>query len=341
MNSVRVGVINWDCSLPAETYFGYYQTRTLSPKKYRTYTPYYADVLGENKIAYHYRTQEEIDRELSYAVNAGIDYFTYVFYPEEGSRNHISLTYRDCSHRVYELNYARRMHESSAWREKIGMAVIVAKHPFSERDVEELVELLRQPYYESMDGRPLVYLIGGIREEITGRIREVCAKKDVPDPYFVGMFDRTCPPDKDYTKIDALSAYSCLGIGVRTYAELCEEMLLQNRTRLSVGRAIVPHFTVGWDPSPRVDIPCPWTTYDKTDYAAYATESELMRGAEMLANWIQNEAKNAFVGQILTFAWNEFEEGGWICPTYDEQRNINTDRVRIFSKIVRYWKEAL
>ena len=341
MNPVRIGAVHWDCSLPAETYFGYYQTRTLSPKKYRTFTPYYADVLGEDKIAYRYRTQEEIDRELSYAIEAGIDYFSYVFYPEAGSRNHISLTYQDCTHRVYELNYARRMHESSRLRDRIGMAAIVAKHPFSDGDVEALAELLRQPYYETVDGRPLVYLIGGLREEIVGRICEACAKKHLLKPYFVAMFDRKCPPDKDYTRVDALSAYSCLGIGIRIYEELCEEMLFQNRQRLARGRDIVPHFTVGWDPSPRVDIPCPWTTYDATDYAAYATESELLHGAELFAKWIQNEAKDAFVGQILIFAWNEFEEGGWICPTYNQELEINTERIQIFSKIVRYWKEVL
>ena len=59
MYPIRVGVIHWDCSLPPETYFGYYQAGTLSPKKYRTFTPYYADVLAENKIAYHYRTHRD------------------------------------------------------------------------------------------------------------------------------------------------------------------------------------------------------------------------------------------------------------------------------------------
>lgn len=48
---MRVGAISWDASLPAETYFGYYQTRTLSPKKYREYTPYYADIIGAERLA--------------------------------------------------------------------------------------------------------------------------------------------------------------------------------------------------------------------------------------------------------------------------------------------------
>ena len=78
---IRVSAVNWDCSLPSSAFFGYFQTRTLSPKKYRTATPYYADVLEENKIDYHVRGQEEFDRELQYAIDAGIDYFPSYFIP--------------------------------------------------------------------------------------------------------------------------------------------------------------------------------------------------------------------------------------------------------------------
>ena len=33
--ATRVGVINWDCSPPSDTWFGGYQTRSLSPARYR------------------------------------------------------------------------------------------------------------------------------------------------------------------------------------------------------------------------------------------------------------------------------------------------------------------
>jgi predicted metal-binding transcription factor (methanogenesis marker protein 9) len=36
---LRVGAVNWDCSLSSDTYFGSFQTRTLSPEKYRRWTP--------------------------------------------------------------------------------------------------------------------------------------------------------------------------------------------------------------------------------------------------------------------------------------------------------------
>ena len=41
------------------------------------------------------------------------------------------------------------------------------------------------------------------------------------------------------------------------------------------------------------------------------------------------------------FAWNEFEEGGFICPTYNEDLSVNTDRVHAVREIIKYWKETL
>ena len=39
----RVGVINWDCSMPSETtFFGHYAAQSLGPHQFRDRTPYYA-----------------------------------------------------------------------------------------------------------------------------------------------------------------------------------------------------------------------------------------------------------------------------------------------------------
>lgn len=341
MKNIRVGVVNWDCSLPPETYFGYYQTRTLSPRKFRSATPYYADIINEDKITYHLRTEEEFDRELEYAIKAGIDYFAYVFYPEHGSRNHISLTYSDCSHRVYELNYARRMHMASKLRNRIGMAAIVGAHPFEDEDVRELTELMAEPYYERIDGRPLLYFFGGIRKELGERIRAASALLGLGEPFFVAMYNEDCPEDADYNAVDALSAYGALKFGISSYGELCDEMMQRNRERLAKGRGVIPLYTVGWDPSPRIDIPSPWVSYDNEPYARRASAEELTAGARMLSEWIRSEARDAFVGHILTFAWNEFEEGGWICPTYNDDLTVNEQRVSTFSEISRLWKDEL
>ena len=339
-NGIRVSAINWDSSLPQNTYFGYHQTRTLSPEKYRTITPFYADVLSKDKIDYHLRTQEEYDKELEYAIQAGIDYFSYVFYPDEGSRTHECTSQSDCSHKVFELNYARKLHQSSKFRNKIGIAAIMGAHPFTEADYLELAELLKQPYYEKIDGRPIVYIFMRIKGEEIIRVREAVARVGGEEPIFIAMFN-SLPENADYDMVDGISAYTCLRSGVEHYAELLEEALKDNDERAQKCKFSVPLFTTGWDPSPRIDIPSPWVSYPDEKYAKAATSEELIEGGKRFLAWIKESLKEHFIGHIMMFAWNEFEEGGWICPTYTGDLRINTERVKAVSKIVKTWKKDL
>lgn len=339
---IRVSAINWDCSLPSNTYFGFHQTRTLSPQKYRTMTPFYADVVDENRIDYHFRSQAEYDRELQYAIRAGIDYFSYVFYPTAGSRAHLQTSPSDCSHRVYELNYARRMHQSSKLRDKIGMAAIMGSHPFLEADYEELAELLQQPYYEKINKRPLVYLFRRIKKEDIEGVRRAVKKLGGAAPMFVVMFNHLpIPEDADLSLVDGISAYACTHGDITRYEELLSGAIADNEGRAEKCEMTVPLFSTGWNPAPRLEIPSPWVKYKQIDYAKNATPEELLRGGEVFADWIKESLGEKFAGHIMIFAWNEFEEGGWICPTYNEDLSVNTDRVKAMARIVRRWKKTL
>lgn len=328
---MRVGVVNWDASLPPDSYFGGYQTRNLSPAKYRAITPFYADVLGENRISYHLRTQDEYDRELLYAIGAGIDYFAYVWYPEEGSRAHITTSENDCSAHVHELAYARRMHCASALREKIGVCAIVSTHPFTDSDIDELVQIMREPYYEKIGGRPLLYIYRGCRADIIGRIRATCVRMGVSDPYVAAMYSSVPPASEDLSACEALSAYNMNTSGITTYAELFALSMEHDEARRTVGKAVIPMFTTGWDPSPRIDQPSPWIRYPDEAYPVFASGEELAAGARALAAWIRDVCREQFVGHVLSFAWNEFEEGGIICPTLDAAGMPDTRRLRDFA----------
>lgn len=352
-DKIRVGVVQWDCSLPSSTWFGYYQTRTLSPRKYRTATPFYADILGEDKIDYHWRTQEEFDRELQYAIDAGIDYFAYVFYPNEGSKAHERTCEQDCSHKVYELSYALTMYETSTLKDKIKVAAIMGKHPFLEADYLRLAELLKQPYYEKVDGRPIVYLFWRIDEKEIQGVLDAVAKVGGEKPMFIAMFGGKLPMYTRYDLVDGLSAYSCGKESITEYQELVDYALEEcvwrataRENELIEAKNIdktVPLYPVGWDPSPRIDIPSPWGTYPDTDYAKQPTPDDLMKGAETYAKAIKETEciRDTFFGHIMMFAWNEFEEGAWICPTYNEDLTINTERVGAVAKMIKYWKETL
>lgn len=342
MNKLRIGAISWDCSLPRDTYFGFHQIRSMSPKKYRATTPFYADILGEDQIDYHIRSQSEYDRELQFAIDAGLDYLAYVWYPDEGSRQHIQTGPSDCSSHVYELNWARTMHQASRLKKKLHFCAIAGAHPFTDKDLDALAEGMQDPCYEAVAGRPLLYVFAGCRMDFIDRIRAVCAKKGFPSPYIAAMYndgvEEALPLHK---QVDALSAYACCGVGMRHYAQLSQLCMEQNENRRQAANQVIPLYTVGWDPAPRIDHPAPWVQYPNEDYAALASRQELLDGAKALAAWVQNTAKAQWPGHILAFAWNEFEEGGHICPTVGTDGKPNCTRLEDFRAAMACFKEKL
>ena len=349
MKNIRMGVVNWDASLSQDTYFGFYQIRSLSQAKYRTWVPFYAELLDDERIDYPQRTVEEYERELRYAIEAGVDYFAYVWYPTEGSHQHIPKSGNDCSHKVYELNYARHMYEQSSLTDRIGMCAILGAHPFTDRDLEELVSAFSRSYYEKIDGRPLLYIYRGYREEMILRIHSLCQAHNIPKPFTVVM----CPDANNIPVsmplADALSAYAAFNESdVVRYEELCRVAIDNDLLRLRTGNKIIPTFSVGWNPSPRIERTTPWMTnaegetkYAKVSYAPAASKEELLEGAKEFSHHIKNDVKDKFVGHILTFAWNEFEEGGYICPTYTKDGKINDSRVHAFAEAVKIFRGEL
>jgi hypothetical protein len=346
MKKLRIGAVNWDASMSADSYFGYYQVNSLSQAKYREWTPYYATVIDSERITYRARTAREYEREMQYAIDAGIDYFAFVWYPTEGSVLHTQTSFTDCSHRVHELNFARHLYEETAIKDKLNMCAIVGSHPFSDADINELLEAFCKPYYEKIDGRPLMYLYGGYREEIIEKIHTGAKKRGIPTPFTVPMVEGG--ERVDMPLADALSAYAICSRGVDTYEELIDYGNKNNAKRCELGLPVIPTLTLGWNPTPRLERPTPWTTkadggsvYPRVSYAPPATPCQLLDGAAAFAESVLKWDASSRVPHVLAFAWNEFEEGGFICPTYTADGGVNATRVEIFAQISALLREKL
>ena len=335
---MRMGVVNWDCSLPPNTFFGSYFAKTLSFKKFRNRVPYYADIISEDNVCCHYRTAEEIDIELQYAIDAKIDYFAYVWHTDDknAARNPEIKTSVTWPH-AWTQDYARKLHQKSKLAEKIKLcAILLCSQPYIESDYESLAQCMKEPYYEKVGIRPIVYLFGGYRTDVIEILREFPQKYNTEDPYIVFINNGVESEDGDYSKADAVSAYTCTGNGkpIETYEELIDIQIADNENRKKYGINIIPSFTVGWNPMPRIDSTAPWASYPNIAYSERATEKELIEGAKKLARWISENRDYVKVDHIMTFAWNEFEEGGYICPTYNADDSVNFECVTAFAKAV-------
>ncbi len=337
----RVGVINWDCSLPSETtFFGHYATQSLSPSVFRDRTPYYAIETAPDKIQYRPRTVTDYETELQHAIAAGIDYFAYCWYDRKPHTDHyVTGQKASVDDKVCELVDARFKHLASPLRNKLGLcAILITPHPYSTEELEDLVKTMQEPYYEKIDGRPLVYLFRSpVWQEILGRLRACCAKAGVPDPYAVLMTNNVSP--EEASNVQALSSYAGASVQAQTWDEFFEQEMARNELRSQNGLPVIPHFSMGWNPTPRILHPVPWITYPDGTYTSPATPDQLLDAAKRLKAWVKTHRNLCPTGHVLTFAWNEFEEGAWICPTIGQTPDNPDTRYRdVFAKISSFWK---
>lgn len=344
MSDLRVGVVNWERSGSSDTYFGRYISRSLSPSKYRTRTPYYADIISENKIAFHKTSQEEYDTELQYAIDAGIDYFAYTWNSDEKENrpDFPDATKEEMENQLKEEEYSKRkLHAKSALRNKIKLcAILLCMHKFSDNDMDKLMEEMKGDYYEKVDGRPLVYLFGGYRVDFIERLHKKAENAGLPRPYIAFCDNGELSGNGDYSVADAVSGYSFEHTNCTSYEEFCQGLNRKNDDRKKYNVDLIPLFSLGYSAKPRMDNPVPW-------YAGYTEEGctpipsimEISDGADIFAKWIKDNALYMKSKRVIVFAWNEFEEGAWICPTYNDALEIDTSRIKEFSEIVKRWKK--
>ncbi len=345
---VRVGVVYWERTGSKETYFGHHIARTLSPAKYRDRTPYYADIVGENEIEFHVTTQEEFDEELQLAVEAGIDYFVYTWNSDD-KKNRIDFidapdhliqgTLRE------EDNTRRKLHGRSPLREKVKMcAYLLGMHTQSDQDLKRLIAEMKQDYYEKIDGRPLVYIFSGYRPELIRRLRAMAAEDGIPSIFVAFANNGPLSEDDDYSLADAVTAYAYDDRGAASgcgYKGFYEGMNAENEKRKRFGIPIIPLYSLGWSPRPRIDTRVPWISYKDREYLPAPTLQEMKDGAESFCEWIKNNREFTALNHMIVFAWNEFEEGAWICPTYDGKGGVTRERIGTFAEITANWRAKL
>ena len=332
----RIGAINWDAALPKTTFFGRHAANSLGPEKFRDRTPYFAKVVAPGEIEFPERTQADYDREFQYAIDAGIDYFAYCWYdacPPEGSI--VKGAAAKADGHTAELVKTRNMHLRSSMRERLSLcAILITAHPYSDAALKDLAIAMKESCYEKIDGRPLVYFFMGDMIEPLGRLRRFCREAGVGEPYAVFMDNFGGSPKEKFAGADALSAYSC-SHSATNHQEFFEWCLKDNSKRVKSGKPVIPMFAVGWNPSPRIERPVPWVKYPARTYAPAATEAELVDSAKKLGEWIHANAAACPTGHVLVFAWNEFEEGGWICPNSDTSGKADLGRLKAFRHACR------
>lgn len=321
-----VGAIRWDAwygqgGPVAEV------ERSLGPRKFHFRLPFFARVRADDQVSINGAAPGVIEKEIACAADAGLNYWAFVDYGDEG-----------------DLTIARRRYQAA--RDKRGLRFCFieegsriegqAAHGWT-----RLVSFFQDPNYQTvLEGRPLLFLFGRPKKVGKKEFQElgdaaVAAGGKRPYLVFMGFAPRQDAQDMEALGLDAVSAYAAGGQyrgEMWSYAQLTEHV---RRNYWEVcrqyGFPTITFATTGWDTRPRLEHPVSWmpgveAKPDPTPSAQQkplldevtATPPQLARHLQDALEWTRNNRALNPANVIIIYAWNENDEGGWLIPTLSE-----------------------
>ena len=309
-NRPLLGAIRWD------SFYGGDNTtnpelKSLSPSKYHDRVPFFLKIESENNVSGNENNQEIIDRQIEYAKSAGIDYWAFLTPPEldpDGAESYALDKYLKSTKKA-DLQFCVIMHKygDTGW----------------ENRVKELVKLFAEPTYVKVLGnRPLVYIFnisdmekryGSDTKTHLDMLMSKSIAAGLGRPY-VALMNADANMLRKYGA-DALSAYANCSGRDTTYAALADSDRKRWDAFKQTGAKVIPLVSLGWNQMPRTDNPPPWGGGG----GPYFVRPTPIEGAahirESLA-YVERYPDVCDARAILCYAWNEYAEGGWLCPTH-------------------------
>lgn len=323
---VLVGAIRWDAWHGPASDVGLTVEKTLAPAHWHYRLPFYGRVVGDNAVEARGNTQAIMDQEIAYARAAGLDYWAFVIYPEDHALS-LGLQFYLSSERKGDINFCLNL--QGGWESNGGSDAWPA------RVARYLAYFAQSTYQKVLGDRPLVYLysveglIGPDRFDTwdTARaafdqVRKETLAAGIGNPYIVaqGWSPEVLREQAEKLGLDAIGAYaSTAGAKAAPYAELASHTERWWDAFRATGCEVVPLATAGWDMRPRVETPVPWVKNgDIEQYYDAPTPQELAGHLTRAVEWVVAHPDAAKARTVLIYAWNEFDEGGWLCPTLSE-----------------------
>jgi hypothetical protein len=340
-----VGVIRWDAwfTVPPNSYEGF-----LAPPQWRYRLPFYARIVSSSSVQVRGDSQAVMDQEIALAHAAGIDYWAF---------DYSTSAWMDENPGWSDFNYGLHLYLSSARKKDLNFALVLfgngdllgRKEDWTTKTVPRLVRLLREPTFQNVNGnRPLIYIFNprtliqhfGSKQNARSALaflRNAARKAGEGNPYLVGMVwspGRDAPLVRDLG-LNALSGYSAPGL-TGGFRELSYSRLAQaNRSfwnqAQKTGMNVVPIVNTGWDARPRMVDPTLAELYNRTPYYTRATPAQIANHLSSAVRWVAEHSKAAQANTILIYAWNEFDEGGWLTPTLAEGKA----RLQAISRVLK------
>ena len=326
-----VGAIRWDAWSGGGVTEQVEQT--LSPEKHRHRLPWFATIDASGRARIDASMNGVMDQEITYAKSGGLDYWAFLTYPEADAMSSALARYLRSPKRA-DLGFCLILHQT--------LSVPATLWP-AERD--RVIKLLQEPGYQKIGSRPLVFTFDLKTEHptIKQRFAELrgAAQATGLDPYFVYM---GWNPARDYQAraaegFAAVSAYAHPGTEpiFAKYVDGFERHAWANA--LATKTPYIPLVTTGWDKRPRQDHPVSWEKNpgyaDQKSFPATATPKEITTHLSRALAFVQANPSVCPAQTIVIYAWNEHDEGGWLCPTWTPTGKPDTSRLDAIRAVLK------
>src|SRR5579862_1813412 len=330
----QVGAIRWDAWQDTVTNDRILPTdiTDLGPHQWHYRLPFFAQVTGSNSVSINGNSQSIMDQEIIYAANAGIGYWAFDIAPATGASSGMGI--------------GLHLYFNSAFKSRINFAGILEGNAINDisgqglwsNQVVRYVNYFKDPSYQKVLGnRPLFYVlepvtatnIAAVDADIV-QLRVASTNAGLGSPYIVDLAG-SLTTLTNYG-FDALSAYDIFGGASGTGTPYTNYAAIVHNSWESwkaTGANVVPIVSSGFDSRPEYYNP-PFWGGGSTNYIAAPTPGELANHLADALNWTTtNQSACCPANTIILYAWNEHDEGGWICPTLNTNDWLTPDTSRL------------
>lgn len=339
-----IGAIRWDAWYGSG---GVTQAveKSLGQPKYHYRLPWFAKLLGEDKVRIDGDSDEIMAREIDYASQAGLDYWAFLHYWEDSRELGIGLKRYLAAKEKRGVRYC--LLEEGGRLDKLGTSAW-----------PKIVEHFKSGDYQTvLGGRPLLLVY--VKTMALGRnqwdeLKRQTVEAGLNPPYLVLMGWDAAQDAKDMAELgfDAVSAYARGGaysMEQPSYAEQGRLLKASLWDRWEKQRTpCVTLASAGWDTRPRNERPPSWIRSlvpepapDPTPFSEQkplidsvtATPEQLASHFLDAIQWTKAHRDLNVANTIIVYAWNEHDEGGWLQPTLAADGSPNEERIQAVGRI--------
>jgi len=316
--------------------------RALAHETWRYRWPFFTTLNPDGSAKkFNGNSTEVIEKEIEYAIHAGLDYWAFDAYPEDCPLSYTLKTFLSCRNRD-KMKFCMFLVMGSAYGS------------LAEDDAFQayMLKTMLEPNYLKVQGnRPVIYM-GFLNDRIVnllldGRWQKFCGeleKRGMGKPCLVICHGSPVSAKRYYDLLqgDALSNYVTFDSKVKggSFAELAKHAEAFWEKCAATGAPVFPICVMGWDHRPRVTNPCSWETFHlKKDaaelYYKSGTPDELADHIGHGVSWFKKHPGKNGTELVLIYAWNEIDEGGWLVPALPAPHGQGTARIDALRKVLK------